>query len=333
MSLRARRLVSWLGTLGVAGALASGVAHLPGTGGLTGEVRWLLGHRPQGPVRTSNPVLKLLMIREAAAHGIACPILATLLYDDDPHVVAGVLWLAHDLAMRPRRAFPDVNPWVPDFVRWFNSANVRTKESLQEALLPCLSRILLMAEFDAGSTSREALAALTGPIAAVRNLNVTDDDLRWLIRASIAASRPAREPAFELVLRAESIRTRDIVPNRAGFLDNSRFAPWHGAAGPAWSAECERNQAGAWSRIELACGDRLAALTRDADEQVRWAAGRLLAVCRDERGLPAMDEYFRSNPGRAGPAIELLSDLFGPDWRKPFESGGAASQRGAGNGG
>jgi hypothetical protein len=334
MSLQVQRIVSWIGTLGAAGAIAFGATRLPGAGGLTGEVRWLLGHRPPGPIRSSsNPALKLLMLHEAGAAGTASRIFGTLLYDRDPRVVDGVLWLASDLAVRPRRGFPDVDPWVPDFVRWFNETDARTKESLQAALLTCLLRVILVASFDAGVQGLGHRAPTTGPIAAVRDLRVTDDDLRWLLRATVTGSPVGRIYAFAILLRAESEATCDILATRARVLEDPRYTSWGSAAPPGYANQCRRETAHTWPHIALANADALAGLTDDADEQVRWAAGRMLAVCGDERGLPAVDEYVRTNPGRAGPVVGLLDDFLGPDWRKPFESGGAARQPGAGDGG
>jgi hypothetical protein len=334
MSLPARRVNSWIGTFAIVAALGAAYTRLPGAGGLTSEVRWLLGHRPPGPIRSSsNPALKLLMIREAGAAGTASRIFATLLYDRDPRVVEGVLWLASDLAVRPRRGFPDVDPWVPDFVRWFNETDARKKESLRDALLTCLLRVVLVASFDAGVQGRGHRAPTTGPTAAVRDLRITDDDLRWMLRATIAGSPATRVDAWAVLLRAESDLTVEIVLRRLYLLEDSRRNPSGGAAPLPSEKDCHRQTAPTWAHITLANADALAALTRDADEQVRWAAGRMLAVCGDERGLPAVDEHVRNNPGRAGPVVGLLDDFLGPDWRKPFESGGAARQPGAGDGG
>lgn len=78
--------------------------------------------------------------------------------------------------------------------------------------------------------------------------------------------------------------------------------------------------------------DDLATMLSDPISEVRWGAGRILAVAGDERGLPALREWLKHNPRFTPLADKLMIDLYGPDLRSRSARGSATSQPGPRNG-
>ena len=72
-----------------------------------------------------------------------------------------------------------------------------------------------------------------------------------------------------------------------------------------------------WPRVAVA--DWVVRAVDDPFPQVRWAAGLVLAACRDERGLPAVYDWLQNDPNAPASANQVIDELFGPDWRKPFQ--------------
>jgi hypothetical protein len=330
MSRTLWRCTSWLATAALLTAVGLALRHLPGAGGLTGEVRWLLSRRAvNGPPipAPANPVLKLLILRESREPGATAGILGTLLSDRDPRVVDGVLSLAFDLRAQSVEGLPRLTGFWPEFRRWFHNADLSTKQLHREGLVRLLAAEL-HADDDAelSKTSAEDYHRRPRPGASPAGLELTNLDLRWILLATLARDRRTAVPALNVCLRAESFAIRDIIQTRLELLDRPAGGPWGGACPPPWSHDCLREHAATWSTIELTIADELSELVRDPDADLRWAAGRILAVCRDRRGLPAVHERLRDRPREMQEADRLMQDLFGPDWREALESGSATRQ-------
>jgi hypothetical protein len=71
----------------------------------------------------------------------------------------------------------------------------------------------------------------------------------------------------------------------------------------------------------------------DPIAEVRWGAGRILAVAGDARGVPAFCDWLQHHPRMTANADKLMAALLGRDWRDLCESGSPTSQPSPGEGG
>jgi hypothetical protein len=288
MSLTTKRTISWLGTLAVLAAFCVGIARLPASGGLVDELRWALG-RARGSPASFDHAERLLF---AVAHeGLGDPlkVLETLLADEDPFVVHGTLvHIADEFRVLTglTQGFEDEPPpAVIAFRTWFD----RTTPDERLAYLP-----------------NTLLAGAALPEGWQMSPVLTRDDGRWIVAAALERNPDWRTWADRLLFgRADALedqRTRLLVLDRLEDCD----------PGPDWPGlQCRYPD-----EPYALHGDDVAAYISDPHEKARWAAGRILTVARDARGLPAFREWLTAHPRIPSDAEKMLTDLFGPDWRK-----------------
>lgn len=299
MALTIRRLISWLGTLAVLIALAVGISRLPAQGGLVGELRWVFT-RPSPAATKYSRALELLRQAKQRAPDGPFDVMRVLLQDDDPRVVQCALVLVGD-SIRSAAAFA-VNWGARLFEEWFT-------HSTADERFAHLPYTLLQCYWDAGSgmyaphfaetpTRDEVAAAQLVPWRGA-------DDVCWIVAGTLEKGpdwRPLADAgAFNGVAPTQHIRVRLLVLD-ALLTRDTAFVP---------TPLDEKTL-----RAELIPSlEQVLSLLTDSREKVRWAAGRILTVAGDRRGLPAFREWLAANPRIPPGAMQMLTELFGPDWR------------------
>lgn len=323
MSLTLRRGLSWALTLASLASLTVGITHLPGAGGAPGEIRWLLG-RDGVPSRDVNRAVFLVRAAEENASKTPSQLLRSLLSDKDPRIVSGALAVILDWQrLGETRTLTEAldNP----FGEWFRRATTAEKVAQLPRSLGCFLAVNDMFQYVQGSDPIP-----WNPTDSRWRLPATDDNLRWLVAATLLRGELDRvdadvtafscysPPSCDIITR---LRLLDGLPARKDPVDSQpvvRYAPILPAA--------FREQL--WMSV-----NDLVAMLSDPIDQVRWGAGRILAVAGDERGLPAFCDWLQHNPRFTSNANKLMTDLFGPDWRTHCASGSRASQPGQRDGG
>jgi hypothetical protein len=296
--------------------LSVAYTRLPGAGGLTAELRWLLAH---STITSRGLSRAATSIHFAAMNSMASRVemYEALLNDPDRNVVKGTLrLLSTDSALRGPE--PDA-ALRATFARWFSSVSAEDKFFYLPELLLCAApepqwrtRGTQNAE-----TSDEASEYAEPPPLSDWLVTITSDDLRWIV-ASTLPRLSGHNAAFAVF--GDPVKWRHPqLPNRLAFLDDwVTYQP----GPPTWERLGEE-----WDVCLPFPAAALLEMLHDPADEVRWAAGRILAVAGDERGLPAFCDWLQVNP-RAPRADQMMIDLFGPDWRKRCESGSATSQPG-----
>lgn len=297
MSLATRRTLSWIGTLAALAAGSIGVARLPGSAGLSSELRWLNGWPSRA---NSNRANALFELTERRAPGSQARILDTLLGDSDSDVQRVGLRLSAIALLNALRTPPTMSreQALGPFLRWL--ARVPPEKRLQYDPYP-----LLIAELP--RAQREATGLLTAP------------DLRWMVTRTGERALDWRERADALVFRRAPAEPG--IRQRLLMLD--ALQPIPGDLAPLTPEDVAAEL--------VPTSERLLALLDDADTRVSWSAGRILAVSGDPRGVPAVCRWLQWNPQMVTCADKLMTALFGPDWRDLCESGSPARESGPGD--
>jgi hypothetical protein len=296
MSRTLRRILSWVFVLTLVAAAAVGRHYLPGRGVL-GEIRWAFAHgATTGQQNRAFGLVALLAEHDPAALGDT---FATLLRESDPQIVGWSL-----SALDGRLTYFPSSRGVLDktFLEWIESADDATKLAHLKSVVVCLETVFYFTD-----------------------VRWTAEHRRWLALGAVDPDDFTRHLAATCIGFDAALALRD----RLGVLH---------AGNPRWKQEGPMTPdasklPSAWAPLELPEHEQVVELTRDSVNQVRWAAGQILAVCGDQRGLPALCEWLQTKPKGGAAAEKVLSELFGPDWRKPFESGRAASQPSTRDGG
>ena len=319
MSLVLRRGISWVLTLGLLSSLAIGITHLPGSGGTLDEIRWLL-RRDGVPSRDLNRASLLIrMLGREAAHTPG-QVFQVLFSDKDPRIVHGAM-----RAFIDQRQFDLGGPCPKDmctaYSNWFRRASVAEKT----ATLPQSFYICFVLVNDIYSRTVDPVLPWD-PMSSNWPLPATGDDLRWIVAATLQRGERERHAVDLVVFRRDGLSPYDVV-QRLRRLDG--MSPPINYSPPAvYSAvELKELRKQLWLSV-----DDLATMLSDPISEVRWGAGRILAVAGDERGLPALREWLKHNPRFTPLADKLMIDLYGPDWRSRSARGSATSQPGPRNG-
>ena len=310
MSRSLRRAVSWIGTLAVLAACGVGLAHLPGSGGIVDELRWLLG-RGRAPSQSLNRATALILFAEKQRPGTRTALFKELLWERNPRIVRGTIGLlAGQLDIRKP---PD--DLLALFTQWFLASTAEERLRYQPALLACCEHLLLFQGLDLKPETRSTSQPWPLPAAV--------GDYRWLVAGTLWRQHAGRAFADGVVFRKRadldwlSLRLQ-FLDGDAPFLENHRFPPL-----PA-----DRLAATLRPSVE-----QVLAMVKDPDERVRWGAGRILAAAGDTRGLPALCDWVQHNPRLMPNADKLMKALFGPDWRDLCASGSSTSQSSTSDGG
>jgi hypothetical protein len=292
MSRSARRAISWVGTLAVLAGGAIGLAHLPGSGGVGDELRWLLGRDRVSP-KQFNRATGLIVLAERQKAGARTALYRDLLRERDPRLVRNAITL---LANEFGRGH------VPDdlaamFTEWFLASTPEQRLRYQPALLACCEPLLLFRGIDPERG--------TGPASQPWPLPAAVGDYRWLVAGTLWRQHAGRAFADRVVFRPNadldwlSLRLQ-FLDGDAPFLESRHFSPL--SAGRLTAT------------LRPGVGQVVAMLT-DTNERVRWGAGRILAAAGDPRGLPALCDWVRHNPQLIPNTDRLMTALFGPNWR------------------
>ncbi|MFH1747673.1 MAG: hypothetical protein ABIG44_11585 [Planctomycetota bacterium] len=336
MSRMVRRTLSWVFVLAILVAALIGWNRVPGAGGALGELRWLLGKQPR-TTQDYNRASTLLLLANNERMGCRLEIYRALVFDSDERVVDGVLVLLHDelgqaVAYCPRDGYGErFNPKWNDALRitteWFDEASEETHFNHADRAI----RLFVLAyrcarhwHRDFGGDSRylvwQVLATLPYP---------GDYDLFVATQSQLTSATenhpfnnlhgPRRQwppDAFSIRVRLRILDGRTIAGEEAHLPPKPRL---------------HRVEIKDWWPIEIPGHAELLTLIEHEHPAIRWAAGRIMAICYDKRGLPGVKEWLDTKPSQAKSAEKVLSEMYGPDWRELCESGGAASQPGGGD--
>lgn len=294
----ARRATSWLGATIAAAVLVIGLTHLPGSGGVLGELRWSFRWPTPGNLNRAHVLFELI---EQRSPGSQIQILDTLLNAEARTAQEAGLSLTAAALRGTQRNPPTATreQALAPFLHWL--ARLAPGERLQFQPYP-----LLIAELP--RAQREASGLLTPA------------DLGWMIAGTAERRSDWRERAEMLVFRPAPAEPG--IRQRLAMLDAARPVPGHLA--PLAPADVAAEL--------VPPGEELAALLADADPRVSGAAGRILAVSGDPRGVPTLSRWLQQNPQMTAGTNKLMTALFGPDWRDLGESGSPAREPGARDG-
>lgn len=266
------------------------------------RVRRLLA-RPN-PHRYVNQAAIVIRNAEQRDPNAAPPIYRALLCDSDERVRQGGLMLLSD---RGAGRITDSHPVEGgDEIRalllvWFAGASLEERRARlpYSFLCWCYAHAATASPTDTDEPPRRAMAVASLPA----------EELRWLLAVTLERSEPARTLVDDLLLAPPPA---DQAARRLRYLDGMDGATRIRAA-------LERGELRPINAADLvgALPPQLALLDRLADPNpaVRQAAGRLLAVCGDARGLPGLHEWLRAHLRFSTPANTLMTTLFGDDWR------------------
>lgn len=281
MSPTVRRIISFV--VVAATIVTTGLIYvrLPGADGTLSELHWLLSRPP--PERQLRRAGALLVIAEEQDSGAVARHLKGLLKSDNSLVVGAALTI---MLWRWMGGIESREVASELFTDWFDSAS---DEQRWTHVWPIV-RISGM------------LLDRVNTLSAERQVHSRKPDyLRWHLASAVHPDSRIRR---------------------------SLGLPYEDILGPAFQARLDRldgrvpaneqvERPSSWPPIAVA--DWVIRAVDDPFPQVRWAAGRVLAACRDERGLPAAYDWLQNDPNAPASANEVLDELFGPDWRKPFE--------------
>ncbi len=295
------------------------LSRLPGTGGVGGELHWMLAQAASPQDR--NRAFLLLYEAESRKPGARVELLRQLLSDSNPRVRSGALVAAVD-TIRVTRTIAGVALSADDGLDlalrdWWQAADVRE----QIARLPH--------SFVAWVLSRpyqiDDTADRWGNLKrAARDQALSSAERRWLLAATLQRADPPRSLIDELVFQGPAAGEIGLALR---FLDGleSRMPAAIVGRPPSWNWDPERDRL-PWSFAELHIA------LDDPVREVRWAAARILSVSGDARGLPVLSDWLRSNSRYAGPAAELMEVVFGVRWRELCESSSTTRDAGQRNG-
>lgn len=290
----AARWLSWAVTAGVIAAGYFALHRLPGAGGRVDELRWQLGS-PRFVGSAVNDAVRLLWDADARAAGGAGRILAALVVDPDPLVASRALGLLASELNRQGAMSLRTDPALREaFAQWLRHASVAEKVGHAELALTCSMH----------------LVRSTNPLD-LGELSLSEDDDAWLLAGLVGDSIVGRAWAATLVFQippggqdvplAERLERTCLGGRR---VEGEPERPIRAIPRDALRAQL---------RLPL---ERIEALLDSPLPSVRFATGAILAFSGDARGLPATREWLAAHK-LAGTAYveELLSDLFGPEWR------------------
>lgn len=260
-----------------------------------------------------------LVIRETSRHdpGFRARVFTRLLHDHDARVRRGALMLLADhfaVATDAPHGEEDGEEITVVLAEWFDGASLEERLAHLPYSFVCWLRAHGVAPVDdPGVVGQWALDLEALP----------PDELRWLLAVTLERAEPARTFIEFLLLQAPPA---DEAARRLRLLDGLDRAATVRTA-------LERRELQPLDVAELlaALPPALDLLDRlgDPNPAVRQAAGRLLAVCGDARGLPGLHEWLRAHLRFSGPVNTLMTALFGDDWRTRDASGGPARDPGA----
>jgi len=300
MSVVLRRTASWTATLVLLCAAGVGVRQLPGAGGRIEELRWLLGRA--GPVtRHFNQASAIFLDAEAEQWGAGSTLFSTLLTDSDPRVVRNAMMVLGD----QMRVSPGEDALQEIFLDWFCVASVKHRLAFHPGSSACCEAIL----------ENAARSGPTGtPMASLWPRRLSADDRRWIVAMSLP-SVTGRFPCVGKLLATESATGPEMVRSRLWFVD---------AGTPIRNSGIGRRfeRLGNDDLRHQLCvdPDDLLDMLSDPLPEVRHGAARILAVAGDERGLKVFCKWLRPACVDNAATEELLSELYGPDWRQGVES-------------
>lgn len=326
MSLTVRRTSSWVLTLAVLIAIVVGVRRLPGSGGLIEELRWLLGG---GWASTNvNRATLLLYYTEQTDIAASVEMLRQLLDDPDDRVVTGAYLILTDrLPPTIDKCARDSSPFVDLLVEWREKADARRMIAHADLALSGFHVAGVRAVGNDAWRRVEWDATF-----AESPIPVRQPDKRCMVAVTLP---DARTTFTDGVFRQRWVQKArlDSIYSRWEFVSNPHARPDYRKL-----REARGEPIRALGDAELAeqlrlTPEELREMLSDPIDEVRWGAGRMLAIAGDARGIPAVCEWLAANPRWAGLMDELMRDLYGPGWRAFGESRGAASQPGEGGGG
>ncbi|MBL8877934.1 MAG: hypothetical protein JNG88_02350 [Phycisphaerales bacterium] len=268
-----RRCFSWVATLLAAAALYCGYAWLPGSGGVEGEVRWIL-RNPRS--RQLDRAAYLLTLMDVRRPGASEPVIASLLKDVDPtdeSALLKLIWLACEPSSHA--AWTRYGAALAD---WLQRSPPETWRRHGDKLAPLWNAF--------------TYAPIRSPEWDSFVANLMLDDSRkvppidaGLLDADNVDIYIARG-ALLMVLSGEPETTRDEVLRRlsAAGGETGRMASFREGV----VAEFDRSASAdprAWPPIALRTAPRLRESLSNETTTVRCKAAEILAICGDAEGL------------------------------------------------
>jgi hypothetical protein len=295
-----------------------GWRRMPGVNGPQEELYWLLDHDKVAP-QDLNLAGNIIRFAEERQPGQRVVLLRSLLSSKNEHLVQGALALLADQVEPPGRGGGELRRV---FAEWFSHATVEEKVLHLRPLLRCC--VL-------ATTSKPDLQNLNSyPVLPPREWDVpmTKEDWRWLIAGTLMLNGIGSS-VLDLAVFPVRIPVDDVL-DRLRFLDGITSWSVHDAVASGRLGPISEHNLARQLPIPLA---DLTTMLSDPIREVRWGAGRIFAVAGDRRGLPALREWLKEHPARAKACDELMTPLFGPNWRSDVESGSATSPPRARDGG
>lgn len=287
MSLTLRRTVSFATVVATVVATALIYTRLPGADGTLSELHWILSHRP--PERQLRRAGALLLLADDAEPGTENRYLKALLDSADRLIVDGALTiLSQRLWLVQSR--PSSSAKRSLFDDWFESASDETKWAQIGPMLLIAFPVLM-------TDCTVTLDAPRDPMAD------TYKYARWWVAATTHPDKRVNR----------SLGTSFIADIYEPGGIRERLAYMNGRSVPAEPYQTVSS----WPEMDVRI--EVVSAAHDQFPQVRWAAARIMAVCKDDRALDSVYEWLQSDPNAPASANQVLDELFGPDWRKPFE--------------
>lgn len=266
------------------------------------RVRRLLAR--SNPHRYVNQAAIVIRSAEQRDPHAALPIYRALLNDPDERVRHGGLMLLPDrfagriAASRPVEDGDETRTMLTD---WFADASLDERLAHLPYSFLCWCYVYAPATPFGETDAPPRRPIGVGALAA--------EELRWLLAVTLERSEPARTLVDDLLLARPPA---DEVARRLRYLDAMDGAT-------SVRAALERGELRVINGGDLAGAlpPQLAPLDRLADPNpaVRQAAGRLLAVCGDARGLPGLRQWLQAHLRFTTPVNTLMTALFGDEWR------------------
>ncbi len=272
-----RPIIPWVVAIVLAIAAILAICYSSGFGRLPAELRDLLAHSAEHP-RAINDAMRLLLLAEEEQPGRRCELLAVLLDDGDSQVIGGTLTLVADQFRYA--AGEERTDLERVFAGWFDGASIADKVAHLPQTLACAC-----------------------PDAWIITLKPADR--RWLIAATLTRVDDLRLVADRAAFGPEA--DENPICRRLRYLDG--LADEYGTVDA--TVDLSMQLAG---QLPLSHAE-LATMLRDQLTDVRYAAGRLLSVGGDERGLPVFAEWLQTRPPSLDAGERLMRALYGADWR------------------
>lgn len=333
MSLTLRRSLSWVLTLASLASLGIGTTYLPGAGGVLAEFGWLLARDNSSPAQL-NRAFSLLHFAEEDSPGARARLVSALVRNSDLRVVRGCLRCIAPQIPTPGALSEDVSRALRE---WFRETNTTQKTALLPEAFSCW---LASTGGTQTVTCGNAAFFTVPPQDAVPALD--PDNRRWIVAATAVVHGWERWLVEQVVFPDESADPFAVSPfpvpcplyelaQRLRYIDG--LSTNAVIAKQADIGELPRIATGPLCQLLGIPTGELLSMLFDPIDQVRWGAGRILAVAGDARGLSAFCDWLQHNPRFTANANKLMTDLFGPDWRTHCASGSATSQPGQRDGG